>query len=123
METMGSFQVAVDSASIDIGKDGVIRYVLIAKSGGGGENISFEGIRCETRERKLYAIGRSDKTWGQVRNASWAVYGSNPRSYHYELAKEYFCPDFKNVMNVADAIKNLKEGGVGAKKRAGVSLE
>lgn len=112
MNTMSAFEVWIDSASIDIGRDGVVRYTFVARSARGGENVSFEGMRCETRERKLYAVGRSDKTWGQVRNATWAGYGSNPRSHHYELATEYFCPDYKNVMSLKDALRNLKEGGV-----------
>ena len=111
MENMSSFEVAIDPGSVDIGKDGVVRYVLIAKSNRGSENISFEGIRCETRERKLYAIGKPDKTWGQVRIAGWTNYGANPRSYHYELANEYFCPEFKRVMTATEAVKNLKGGG------------
>src|SRR5690242_4566519 len=57
LETMGNFNVAVDGSSIDIGQDGVVRYILVAKSLTGTENISFEGIRCESRERKLYAVG------------------------------------------------------------------
>jgi len=112
MTNMSSFEVAIDLKSVDVGKDGVIRYVLIAKSNRGSENISFEGIRCETRERKLYAIGKPDKTWAQVRNAVWTNYGANPRSYHYELANEYFCPDLKRVLTVTEALKNLKGGGV-----------
>jgi hypothetical protein len=123
METMDSFEVAIDSTSIDIGKDAVIRYVLVARSIRGGENISFEGIRCDTRERKLYAIGRPDKTWAQVRNAAWVVYGANPRSYHYELAREYFCPDYKRVIDVAEALKNIRNGGIRAKMRANVPME
>ena len=112
MQSMSAFDVAIDSGSVDIGKDGVVRYVLIAKCNRGSENISFEGIRCETRERKLYAIGKPDKTWGQVRNAVWTNYGVNTRSYHYELANEYFCPEFKRVMTATEALKNLKGGGV-----------
>jgi hypothetical protein len=120
MDSMSSFNVSIDSTSIDIGKDNVIRYVFVARSERGSENISFEGIRCETRERKLYAVGRPDKTWGQVRNAAWVTYGTNPRSYHFELAREYFCPESKSVMNVAGALKNLREGGVRAKSRSNI---
>jgi hypothetical protein len=119
MVNMGSFEVAIDPRSIDNGKDGVVRYVLIAKSNSGSENVSFEGIRCESRERKLYAIGKRDKTWAQVRNPAWTNYGANPHSYHFELANEYFCPDLKIVMTVTEALKNLKEGGVRRRQQPG----
>ena len=37
----------VDVDTLSIGKDGVVRYVLVVRSAGGAENVSFEGIRCE----------------------------------------------------------------------------
>lgn len=111
LESMKSFLVAVDATSIDIGQDGVVRYVLVARSPSGSENISFEGIRCATRERKLYAIGKADSTWGAVRSPAWADYGTHSRSYHNELAREYFCPRHSPVSSVADAIVNIRRGG------------
>ena len=111
METMRNFEVAIDGSSIDIGQDGVVRYILVARSSGGAENITFEGIRCDSRERKLYAIGRSDKTWGEVRNPAWTSYAINPRSYHAELAREFFCPELAIVLNAAEAARNLRRGG------------
>lgn len=111
LESMKSFEVAVDATSIDIGLDGVIRYVMIARSQSGGENVSFEGIRCETRERKLYAIGKSDKTWAIARAPAWGGYAANLRSHHNELSREYFCPRLARVTSVSDAIKNIRRGG------------
>ena len=111
LESMKSFEVAVDATSIDIGQDGVIRFVMVARNQSGGENVSFEGVRCETRERKLYAIGKSDKTWGVARAATWGGYAANLRSHHNELAREYFCPRLARVTSVSDAIRNIRRGG------------
>jgi hypothetical protein len=111
METMSGFEVSIDGSSIDIGQDGVVRYILFAKSARGTENVSFEGIRCDSRERKLYAVGRADRTWGQVRNPTWTSYANNPRSHHAELAREYFCPNFTKVLDADQAVKNLRRGG------------
>jgi hypothetical protein len=111
LESMKSFEVAIDATSIDIGQDGVIRYVMVARSRSGGENISFEGIRCETRERKSYAIGKADKTWGTVRTPVWTGYAANLRSHHNELAREYFCPRLARVSSVKEALNNIRRGG------------
>ena len=61
----------VDTTSIKIGEDGVIRFSLVIKSSAGALNVSYEGIRCATRERKVYALGRNDKTWTQPRVSEW----------------------------------------------------
>ena len=50
-----SNQHLVDTTSIKIGEDGVIRFSLVVKSSTDALNVSYEGIRCATSERKLYA--------------------------------------------------------------------
>lgn len=111
IEVARSFQFLVDATTLDIGQDGVIRYVLVARSATGSENVSFEGIRCETRERKLYAVGRPDKTWAQARNSGWAAYSRSATNYHAELAAMYFCPDTMAASNVAQVVNYLRGGG------------
>lgn len=104
-----TFSFFVDQASIDVGKDGVIRYTLVARSQGGAENVSFEGIRCTTRERKIYALGRPGRSWVQARNPTWASISSarlNP--YHADLADRYFCPQRAPVFDSVSAIRNLR---------------
>ena len=107
----GEFSFFVDLASIDIGNDGVVRYSVMARSAGGAENVSFEGIRCRTRERKIYAIGRGDKSWAQARNPAWSGISSSQRNpYHADLADRYFCPQRSPVFDAAAAIRNIKAG-------------
>ena len=48
-------QFFIDLATLSIGNDGVIRYVLLIITPGGGRNVTFEGMRCETREHRMYA--------------------------------------------------------------------
>src|SRR5690242_13638733 len=55
----------VDGASITVGEDGVVRYTLVIKSPTGAMNVSYEGIRCQTEEKRTYAYGRNDKTWAR----------------------------------------------------------
>ena len=62
---------AIDEKSLSIGKDGVIRYTMVATSPAGAKNISYEGIRCETFERKSYAFARADGTWARSRRDQW----------------------------------------------------
>jgi hypothetical protein len=55
----------------------VVRYTVVVKSPAGAETVSFEGMRCESGERKLYAFGRADGQgggeWSRNRYARWDV--------------------------------------------------
>ena len=42
----------VDPASVSVGEDGVVRYTSVVKAAEGGVNVTFEGMRCDTREGK-----------------------------------------------------------------------
>ncbi len=102
----------VDPQSIAVGSDGVVRYTLVIKGSGGAENISYEGIRCETREQKYYAFGRRDGTWSNARSREWRriEYKDTDRQ-HGVLYVDYLCIDRKKpVKSPAEAIQRLKYG-------------
>lgn len=101
----------IDAKSISIGKEGVIRYTLIVKSAQGAENATFEGMRCETREKKRYALGRNDRTWVQPRISEWQRLENIVQDQvQRELAKYYFCPRGLIVSTPEEAIQALKAG-------------
>jgi hypothetical protein len=106
------FTFFVDSASVSVGTDDVVRYTLVARSESGATNISFEGIKCKTRERKLYAIGRADNTWSPARNSQWTPISELPvNRVQAVLFGAYFCPARIIVRNTDDARRVLKLGG------------
>jgi len=107
-----SFDFLVDAASVSVGKDEVIRYTLVARSASGATNVSFEGLRCATRERKLYAFGSTGNTWMQARNAAWTkIREVIANRQHAALADDYFCPGRIPVRNAEEARDALKRGG------------
>ena len=102
----------IDTQSILVGDDGVVRYTLVIKGSGGAENVSYEGIRCEMREQKYYAFGRRDGTWSNPRPGKWRriEYG-NINSPHGVLYADYLCLEGKRpVKTPADAIRRFKYG-------------
>lgn len=105
-------QYFVDANSISVGKDGVIRYTVVVNTPGGATNISFEGMRCETGERRLYAYGHPDRTWSKAQTALWQeinfAYG---HSYQKVLYEDYFCPRDRFAKTAAEAITNLRRAG------------
>ena len=102
----------IDGASLSVGSDGVIRYVLVVKTPGGATNTSFEGIRCSSGEYKLYAIGQDDGDWTRVRPSVWRPIGSRSvNGDHAALSRDYFCPDGFPVANAAVGRAALRTGG------------
>jgi hypothetical protein len=96
---------AVDSQSINVGKDGVVRYILVSVSPEGAKNVSYEGIRCATFEKKVYAIGRDDGTWARSRRDQWEMIvrgGANRQ--HAALALDYFCSNLTVAGNEKEMI-------------------
>jgi hypothetical protein len=103
----------IDEKSISLGEDGVVRYTLVIKAGGGATNIAFEGIRCETREKKTYALGRSDGTWARARDPAWRLIEAKEFDRHYNvLYREIFCRGKFPVRSVNDAIQALRQGSM-----------
>ncbi len=101
----------IDGASLSVGGDGVVRYVLLILSPQGGRTVSFEGMRCETRERRIYASGRSDGTWSRARKSEWVdIQDVSMNRYHAALFNDYFCPFGIIVRDAAEARKVLQQG-------------
>lgn len=102
----------VDATSVSVASDGVVRYVLVVETAGGARNVSFEGMRCETRERRLYASGRSDGAWSKSRRNEWELLREAVANRHYAaLFFDYFCPGGVIVRNAAEAVGALRAGG------------
>lgn len=102
----------IDRESISVGTDGVVRYTLVAVSASGVQNVSYEGMRCVSAERRLYAFGRSDKTWSKARGNQWVkIQESTANRQHAALNAEYFCPIGNIVRDAEEALMALRSGG------------
>ena len=99
----------VDAASISVGADNVVRYTVVIEAAGGAKNVSFEGLRCESGERRLYAYGHPDGTWSKARNAGWEnIKFRSLLSYQKALFEDHFCRDGIRVRDGREAAQNLR---------------
>ncbi|HWR77963.1 MAG TPA: CNP1-like family protein [Thiobacillus sp.] len=99
----------VDAESISVGADNVVRYTVVIEAAGGAKSVSFEGLRCESGERRLYAYGHPDGTWSKARNAGWeGIKFRSLLSYHKALFEDHFCPDGIRVKDGKAAVQNLR---------------
>lgn len=100
---------AVDTKSLSVGKDGVVRYTLVAVSTGGAKSVSYEGIRCASFEKKIYAFGRDDGVWSRSRRDQWEpIVRGKVNRQHAALAMDYFCSNLTVVGNEKDMLQRLK---------------
>lgn len=101
----------LDPDSLAVGEDGVVRYVLVVRTAGGALNVSFEGIRCEAREHKLYAVGRSDGSWAPARDPQWRRIESRAETRpHAVLYGEILCRGRDPVGNAREALDAISFG-------------
>jgi hypothetical protein len=101
----------VDTASISVGEDKVVRYSVVVEAAGGAKNVSFEGMRCETGERRLYAYGHPDGSWSKARSAGWQpIKFRSLLSYRRALFEEHFCPGGISVRDAEEAVRSLRRG-------------
>jgi CNP1-like family len=101
----------IDGKTLNLGKDGVLRYVVVIEGGGGARNVRFEGMRCGTREQKTYALGRVDRTWSEPKYPKWEpVEFKGANSYQKILFSDFFCPGKVRVATAKEALSALKAG-------------
>lgn len=107
-------QFFVDPASVSVGQDGVVRFTVVIESSGGARTVNYEGLRCKTRERRLYAFGQKDGTWVESQGSSWILMQKQQHKMHNAypavLAYEYFCLDLEPPPSAEVAVERLRSG-------------
>lgn len=85
------FRVFIDSQSLEVGDDGVVRYSLVIISTSGARNASFEGVLCNKREYRRYAYGSADR-WHRLAGSQWQrITRGGSDGYRYVLYRHYLC--------------------------------
>ncbi len=103
----------IDSESISVGEDGVVRYTLVIRTSGGATNVTFEGMRCDMREQKYYAIGHKDGSWARARNPQWRhIEYKEVNRHHGVLHDDFFCRGKFPVNSAREALDLLRRGAV-----------
>lgn len=112
VSAQATFRFFVDVRSVSVGRDGVVRYTLVARSPNGVDNVSFEGIRCKAGAVKVYAGLRREGTWAPRPNAAWQeIQPKTIQRWHQVLRREYFCPQDAIISDSAEGVDALRRGG------------
>lgn len=106
-----SLRFGVDPASVSVGRDGVVRYVVLAIGSGGAMNAIYEGVRCNTAEVKVYARHSPAAGWVATPAAEWQRLHEVAHSRHsLVIARNGACVGHGAAGTAADIVRNLKEG-------------
>lgn len=103
-----SYTFAIDRSSIDVASDGVVRYILVGTSSQGARNVSYEGIRCATREKKLYAFGQRDGSWSRSRRNAWERIIEVDRNRQHAALAQAFCEGGLPIERVDEIIRRIR---------------
>ena len=99
----------LDARSLSVGEDGVVRYTLVVKAAGGATDVTFEGIRCESREHKTYALGYPDGKWVRARNPQWRrIEQREVNRQHIVLYTDYLCVGERPARSAREVLQKLR---------------
>jgi hypothetical protein len=104
-------QFMIDSESLSISSDGIVRYTLVIVSPSGAQNVSYEGNQLRDRRTPDLCLGRSDRP-GQRRAAiSGKIVDNSLNRHHAELYTDYFCPSASPFGMPTKSAQALRRGG------------
>jgi hypothetical protein len=105
-----SLKIGVDPTTVTVGKDGVVRYVVVMTNTTGSVSAAFEGIRCSTYEVKTYARQMTAGKWSQVASPQWMSLSATVPSRHaYAFARQGAC-FARSAPSKANILNTLKNG-------------
>jgi hypothetical protein len=110
MSANTDFRYYVDWGSVSALEDRIVRYVLVARSASGAESVSFEGIRCQSREYRVYAVGKPEGGWAG-RASEWRPIPRQWTSSQAALARQYFCPGRAAIKTSEEGQQAVRAGG------------
>jgi hypothetical protein len=102
-------KVGVDPDSIAIGKDGVVRYVMVMRNATGNTSAIYEGVRCTSDEVKTYARFGASGQWTLLANPEWKAVNDNMPSRHAQGfarqggCKDHFAPSKQEMLDALNA--------------------
>ena len=106
-----TLKVYIDQKSLSRAADGVLRFTLVVESVRGARSVLFEGMRCETREYKTYAIGTRERRLQQVKDPRWKqISDSEINAFRYALFKHYACDDAHTARTPKELVQRAARG-------------
>ena len=107
------YRYFLDTASLNTGsEDRVVRYTVVIESPTGVRNVYHEGVQCQERQYKTYAVGMSNGTFRRTKGSQWKRWQSRGvLGYRSQLGRGYLCNDLGFPYPDDERLARLKRGG------------
>lgn len=106
-----SLTYGIDPNTLSVDADGVVRYVLVARSGRGALNVLYQGLRCATAEVKTYGRWDNRASWNTDSKDSWEQLSfSGFTRPAMVLARAGICEGRTVNGNAQNILRTLKNG-------------
>jgi hypothetical protein len=104
-----SLRFGVDPASVSLGRDGIVRYVVVAASATGAVNGLYEGIRCDTAEFKVYARYNAGSGWTVAKESPWRpLHDAQTSSHSLLIARTGACVGHAPNRSATQIVRDLR---------------
>jgi CNP1-like family len=113
--TVSNLSWALDPTAVTLVGDGLVRYVVVARSQSGVLNALYEVINCSNAELKTYAriVGKeteaAGKAWVAVPDPQWRSIYDAPSKHALALAKQGVCTGKSAAQSVGEIVTSLKK--------------
>jgi hypothetical protein len=105
-----TLKIYIDRASLSRGPDRVARFSLVVESPSGARSVFYDGLRCETREYKTYAIGSPEQAFTPVKHAAWRpIPRPAANAFRYQLYQHYICDAHASPRTPEDVARLLTQ--------------
>lgn len=111
MPTSSTVKIYIDSKSISCALDRVARFTLVVESPSGARNVFYDGLRCETREYKTYAIGTANNILTPVKDPTWQrIPQPEFNAFRDYIYRSYVCDKHDSARTPEDLVRLIKYG-------------
>ncbi|QDL55605.1 CNP1-like family protein [Rhodoferax aquaticus] len=110
MPSYVSLKVGVDPSTVQVGSDGIVRYVVVMQNATGALSGAYEGLRCVNGEVKTYARFTASGQWTLLDSPQWRSVNDNMPSRHAQaISRQGACTN-RITSSQQDTIRALKLG-------------
>lgn len=111
VDSGSTLSYGIDPQTLSVGSDGVVRYVLVARSRSGALNVLYQGLRCQTAEVKTYGRWDNKASWSTDAKASWQTLSFKGFTHPaMMLARGGICDGRTVNGNPQNILRTLKSG-------------
>lgn len=101
----------IDPKTVSVGADGVVRYVLVARSAAGAVNVLYQGLRCKTGEFRTYGQWHAASGWSSQAGAKWDAWAFTSAGLPAKtLARDALCEGTLPNTPVEKMLRELRYG-------------